>query len=97
MTHKEWKRLKLGAVIRRLGEEQEHMVSRDVLGNVYLVYTFGARYQGGPTRYITDPENWELVLTASQYAKLERQWIKEQEDEQEDDEDEDTEEDQDEP
>ena len=79
MTLVQWKRLTSGAVIRRIGEDQEHQVGVDSPGNVYISWNFGARFQHFRSAHLTDPENWELVLTASQYLRREHQWRQEQE------------------
>src|SRR5262249_41996593 len=54
MTLKEFKRLKNWTVLRRQGEEQEHVINIDIAGNVYITHTVGARGGGGPKRVITD-------------------------------------------
>jgi hypothetical protein len=95
MTHKEWKRLKLRAVLRRTAPSEVFlvgsvlMVGVDTRGTVYPLQYMDREdwscnkeyrlYNNLETAGLTDHDNWELVLTASQSAKLERQWIKEQE------------------
>ena len=69
MTRQTFKHLKLGAIIRRIGEEEEYMVLVTNAGDVRTIYP--------KCQEVTDPENWELVRTAHEEARRYRQWEKE--------------------
>ena len=76
MTPKEWKQLTRWTVLRRIGEAQQHLISITNAGEVYIAWSFGVGVRGYQS--ITDPENWEIAMTAREYQKRERQWLKEQ-------------------
>lgn len=94
MTAKEWKRLRSGAVIRRkagtqdelFAEDKEYLFNKDEGGNVWVSDLWGNLIPRGRFSYLTEPAPWEVVFTASQYAKRQRQWLKEQERDNRDDE-----------
>jgi hypothetical protein len=69
MTPTAWKRLTLGAIIRRIGEDQEHIVLGTISGDVLTIAP------GPQQQRVTDPEHWELVRTARAEARRYRQWL----------------------